>query len=442
MLSLVVADLRSKVSLWSPALLALIVCAACAGGVAVAISSGLRTAGSAPGPDALEGVRVLGGTIGMLTVLAAAGVTGSTAGFVLSAQSQDHALWLIVGFTPRRLRWTLRLEILALALVGAVIGIPLSYATATGILWQWSTIGIVAPGQVPIFEMWQPPTVLLLTVVSAAWGTWGVTRRASRISEMAALREARSGRPHIGWLTAMTAATLFGAGCVIILAITAFPLGGPDDRAAGALSALLVLITATLLVPAWTIRPLLWLWTALVPSRSSSWYLARETCRFASTRSLATVVPFAIGSSLVAVLHGGGTVSGGGSSLAEVGVLIGPTLLVSWTGGVCVIALISRSRSRDHALLEQAGAPPGTVLRVASLEGAIYAATALLYGLVFLLAAVVLLHAVADIGLNSAMTSLPWADFTCLAGLTMGTSIGAVLLSTARRDSRRGARTP
>ncbi|MGO1850519.1 FtsX-like permease family protein [Microbacterium sp.] len=439
MLNTVIADLRSKTSLWLPAMVAFVVGASCAGGVATAISTGLQTASAAPGADALEGVRVLGGMIGVLTILAAAGVIGSTAGFVLSAQSKDHALWLIVGFTPRQLRQTLRLEIFSLSLIAGVIAVPLSYAIAAGVLWQWSTIDIIAAGQGPIFEFWQPLAVLFLAVVSVAWGTWGLTRRAARIPEMAALREARASRPHVGWMKTALAVLLFSCGFTIILAVTSSRLGGPDDRAAGALSALLVLILATLLVPAWTIRPLLWTWTAFVPSRSNAWHLARETCRFASTRSLATVVPFAITSSVLAVLHGGGAISGGGTTLAEVGVLIGPTLLIAWAGGVCVIALIGRSRSRDHELLEAAGAPPGLILRIACLEGAIYAATALLYGLIFLVAAMILLSAVADIVLTSALIALPWGTFAALAVLTLATSIAAVLLSASRRDRRRGA---
>lgn len=438
MLSIVITDLRSKTFLWSPALLALVVGASCAGGVATAIGTGLQTAGSAPGTDALEGVRVLGGTVGTLTSLAAAGVIGSTAGFVVSAQSRDHALWLIIGFTPRQLRRTLRLEILSLALIAGLIAVPVSYATAAGVLWQWSTIGIVAAGQGPIFQLWQPVAVLFLTAVSAAWGTWGLTRRASRIPEMAALREARACTPQVGWMKAVIAVLLLGCGLAIILAVMTSALGGPDDRAAGALSALLVLVLATLLVPGWTIRPLLWTWTALVPSRSDAWHLAREACRFASSRSLATVVPFAIAASLLAVLHGGAAISGGGTTLAEAGVLLGPTLLVAWVGGVCVIALIGRSRSRDHELLEAAGASPSLILRVACLEGAIYAGTALLYGLIFLVAATVLLCAVADVALTSALASLPWGTFAALAVLTLAASIGAVLLSAPRRDRRRG----
>lgn len=436
MLSTVISDLRAKLFLWLPALIALVVGASCAGGVTIAISTGLQTAASAPEADALEGVRVLGGTVGMLTVLAAAGVIGSTAGFVLSAQSRDHALWLIVGFTPRQLRRALRLEVVSLALVAGVIAVPASYGAATGVLWQWSTIGIIATGQGPAFEFWQPLAVLLLTVVSAAWGTVGVTRRAARITEIAALREARASRPHVGRLKSVIAILLFSGGSAIVLAVTTSRLDGPDDRAAGALSALLVLILATLMVPAWTIRPLLWAWTACVLSRSEEWRLAREACRFASTRSLATIVPFATASSLLAVLHGGGVVSGGDSTLAEVGVLMGPTLVVAWSGGVCVIALIGRSRARDHALLKVAGAPPGMILRTACLEGVIYAATALLYGLLFLVFAVILLWITVDMDPAEAVSSLPWGSFAALAALTVTTAVGAVLLSTMRKEQR------
>lgn len=432
MLQLVVAELRTSLRSWIPSLLALVMGAACAGGVCTAISTGLRTAEAASAGDAAEGIRVLGGMICILTVLAAAGVIGSTSGFVLAAQSREHALWLIVGITPRQLRRTLRWQVLMLAIVAGVLAVPLSYVLARGVLWQWSTIGIAAPGQGPIFEPWQPLVVIALTVVCALWGAWGVTRRASRVSEMTALRQSRADRARVGVLTALVAGAAALGGLTMLGAVIFSSLDGPDDRAAGALSALLVLILATLLVPAWTVRPLLWGWTALVRTRSAAWHLARESSRFSSTRSTATIVPFAIASSLIAVLHGGGAMSGGGSTLAEVGVLTGPTLLVAWTGAICTIVLISRSRSRDHQLLEAAGASPALIRQVACLEGGIYATTALLYGLVYLVAATALLTTVADIPLATAMASIPWGIFFGLAGLTLLTSVGAVLLSTPR----------
>lgn len=432
MLKFVLSDLRFHARLWLPAFVSVGLGAACAGGVIIAVSSGLQTAESAPESDALEGVRVLGGTVGMLTLIATAGVIGSTAGFVLASQAQNHASWLLIGFSPKQLRRTLRIEIACLVVLAGAIAVPLSYIAAAVILWQWSTIGIVAVGQRPLVGYWQPFAMLLLVVLSAAWGTWGRTKRASKIPVAGALREARTHRPHIGWFRTAVAIMLFAGGSAILLAVTMLPLSGPDDRAAGAISGLLVLIIATLLVPAWTIRPLLWGWTALVKSHSTSWYLAREACRFAGARSLATVVPFAITSSLLAVLYGGGAISGGGTSLAEVGVLLGPTLVVAWGGGICTIALIGRSRSQEQRLLGVAGASNGLLRRTACFEGLIYALTALMYGALFLVAAILLLSVVSDVTLSFALQKLPWAAFAGLSLLTVGMTVGTILISATR----------
>ena len=436
MLPFALADLRASRRLWLPALVALTFGAACAGGVCIAVSTGLRTAAAAPAPDAIEGVRVLGGTVCLLTVIAAAGVLGTTSGMALAAQSREHALWLLIGFSPSRLRWTLRAQIGALAVAASILAVPLSPLAAAVVLRQWSSMGIIPSEQLPILEVWQPLAVAALTLASAGWGCWGVTRRASRISEMSALRESRAPRPAVTLINGVISVMLLLGAAVIIGAVTMRQLGGADDRAAGALCALLMLILATLLVPAWTLRPLLWVWTAMIPSRSLSWRLARAGARFASARTFATIVPFAIGSSLLAVLHGGGAISGGGTTLAEVGVLIGPTLAVAWVGAICAIALVGRSRRRDQRLLATAGATTGLLRRTACLEGAIYAMTALAHGACFLVAAVVLIRITTGISLAHAATSLPWGTFGGFAALTLVTAVGAVLLTTT--DSPRG----
>ncbi|MGC2941870.1 FtsX-like permease family protein [Brevibacterium sp. FAM 24638] len=429
MLKFMLSDLRFHIRLWLPAFVSAVLGAACAGGVIIAVSSGLHTAEPAPVNDALEGVRVLGGTVSLLTLTATSGVVGSTAGFILTSQAPNHARLLFIGFTPKQLKRMLRAEIACLVLFAAAAAIPLSYAAATVILWQWAAIGIVASGQLPVAAYWHPYAILLLVVLAAVWGTWGPTRRASKIPAATALREASTHKPHIAWVRSGLAVMLFVGGTAILLAVSLLPLGGSDDRAAGALSGLLLLIVATLLVPLWTIRPLLWGWTALVFSQSAPWFLAREACRFAASRTLATVVPFAIASSLLAVLYGGGAISGGGTSLTEIGVLLGPTIVVAWGGGICIIALIGQSRARERRLLIAAGASRKLLLQTVCLEGIIYAITALLYGALFLSATILVLSSVSDISLSSALHELPWSAFLVISLATIGLAIGTALIS-------------
>ena len=186
---------------------------------------------------------------------------------------------------------------------------------------RWSNIGNRTQS---FSSWWWPPSR----------NTWGPTRRASKACRRrtAFARSTATHRPHIAWVRSIVAVMLFVGGAAILLAVSLLPLGGSDDRAAGALCRLfLLLIVATLLVPLWTIRPpALGMDGSRVLVQSAPWYLAREACRFAASRTLATVVPFAIASSLLAVLYGGGAISGGGTSLTEIGVLLGPTVVVAW----------------------------------------------------------------------------------------------------------------
>ena len=67
MLKFMLSDLRFHFRLWLPAFVSAGLGAACAGGVIIAVSSGLHTAEPAPVNDALEGVQgSVGGTVSLL----------------------------------------------------------------------------------------------------------------------------------------------------------------------------------------------------------------------------------------------------------------------------------------------------------------------------------------------------------------------------------------
>lgn len=442
MTRLLLADLRATGHLWIPALSAMTVCAAVGGGVLIAMWTGALTADQAPVSDAEEGIWAVGSTIAMITAIAASGIIGSICGLCLSSRAREHALWLLTGVRPHRLRRALRLQVLLLALLSGIAALPLAYAAAAAVLWQWSAIGIVPPGQVPILHPLQAPLVLALTVLTALWGAAGVTRRAANVPEMRALRESAGGSHHTSWPTILVALGVLALGLVILGVVFSSQLEGPEDRAAGAFSACLMLLLAILLVPGWTLRPLLHVWTALVPSRSLAWRLARADCRYAATRSLTTIVPFAVAASLLAVLDGTTSATAGtATSIAEIAIVIGPALLVSWVGGVCVISMVRRERARDDALLEAAGASAGTRTRAAALEGLVYAVTALMFGALALAASVVFLCAVTGTSVVVAARAVPWDHAAVVSLLTIGTSVGTVLLA-GRRPTAGRAQAP
>lgn len=250
---------------------------------------------------------------------------------------------------------------------------------------------------------------------------------------MAALRDADQPAARVGWARVLGALFLLVLAGVIFGAVFSGPLIGPEERAAGVLSANLLIVIAMLMIGGWTLRPLLWAWTAAIPVTDPAWFVAREACRTRSARSITTVLPFAMALSLLGVLLGAGNVFGAGAvSLQEVLVLIGWVLLMSWVGGVAVIALAGRERERDTALLIVAGARRAVVARAAAYEALIYALTAVLFGAVVTIFTVLTVAEAANIPAGSALMAAPWGLLGLVAGLTLLTTGAAVAPSIVR----------
>lgn len=436
MINLVRADLIAYRAAWAWTLLVVTVGAACSTGVLVSISSAWAQVEFAGASDAREGLQALGANIVLWTVASAAGVVAATASLVLAAQAREHALWVVLGVPRSRVRLVLLGQLAAVGAVGGVLGYPLSFAVAGVALGQWSALGLAPAGLIPQPLWWHLPSAVGLGFLACLWGGWGAARRAARTPEMAALRESAAPTARPGCLTGLLALIVGGTGAALLVVALTRDLGGPEDRAAAVVSAWLCLVTAALLVGAWTLRPLLWGWTGLVPASDPAWHLARASCRHRSGQSITTVLPFALALALLGVLMGGGNVLGGEVGLAEVLVLLGWVLLVAWVGGVAVIALVSRQRGRDAALVAVAGAQPGLLARTTVYEGGIYAATAVVFGLLTMLGAVVTTALAGDIPILLGLARAPWALFAGVALLTVATTCAAVALPARRHADR------
>ncbi|MFC8622910.1 hypothetical protein [Streptomyces anulatus] len=149
--------------------------------------------------------------------------------------------------------------------------------------------------------------------------------------------------------------------------ITGQPLGlelegGIEQRTAFA--GKLFLICLLLLMGPWVLTPLMRLWTALVPSRGVAWYLAVQSCRARAARSVTTVLPFALSLSFIALFMTMGNVMPGSTAgLGDVMTVLDWVFVVSWSGGLAVIALVGRERTRDSAVVAVVGARPGVTTR-------------------------------------------------------------------------------
>ncbi|MEJ1090705.1 FtsX-like permease family protein [Microbacterium istanbulense] len=430
---LVLSDVRMRAAMWLWTLGCASVGAACAAGTIIAMVTAVDAAQRAVDEDMVSAYISLGGNIAFFTALAAAGVVSSTVGLTLTTQRHEHALWVILGIPRRRVVRVLRVELLVLGAVAGLVAVPLAPVVATLTLGQWAGIGLL-PQQPPVsVQGWHIAAALCAGAAPCLVGGWGATRRAARTPEMQAFRDAAETTTRPG-ITRMLFALSLLAG-VVGTWIPGMALeieGGTEQRAVFAFAGSLFLICLLLMLGPWVFTPLLRTWTVLVPAKDVAWHLAAKACRARAARSVTTILPFALSLSLVGLFMVMGAVMPGATvALADVLVVLGWVFVVSWTGGLAVIALVGADRRRDAAIVELAGARPGVIARSTVYEGLIYAGTALVFGALTLVLSVVSISAGARVSAVEVFARLPWDILGWLAALTVALPCLALIVQAA-----------
>ncbi|MFB9994746.1 FtsX-like permease family protein [Deinococcus oregonensis] len=435
MLNLFAADLKHHASQWLWTLAVVIVGGACLGTLLTAATSLAAWAPTQPQrPELLELAMVAKGQVSSYISLATAVVVASTANLTITAQSREYALWKVLGVPQWQISAVILLQLLVVGLVGGFIGGILSPLGAPLYLQTWSDLArVTAP--VPVtFDPALIPLVAGLTALITVLGGFGPARRGGALPAMQALRESEAPQVRVGLFSKLLAGLmLISAGVLWALPLLDKSADAqiPPGIQGGTVSLLLVI--AALLVGPWTVRPLLFAWTALIPSGHPAWFAAREACRHRSGQSMATIMPFAIAVALTGTIFG---MAAGGQSANVSGFLVIFSLVfaISAAGGVANIVLVGRQRGRDHALLRVLGASDWTLAAVPVLEGTIYAVTGILFGMGATLLTATLCGLTAHQPFLKSLVGLPWPT---LAGLALGSlalSIGAVVLSIPRGD--------
>ena len=173
---------------------------------------------------------------------------------------------------------------------------------------------------------------------------------------------------------------------------------------------------------------------ALIPDPGVAWHVAGRTCALESRRSAATVLPFVVTIGLVAISFGPASAS---SEITVTGFtsVFGLPFLVSWTGGVAVIAMSAGRRRRDAALLRAAGAMERDVLAIEVLEGVLHAAAASVLGLFVTLSTAVLVAEAMHRPLASILVGFPWPTLGLVCAATLATTCLAVVVSARAEQS-------
>jgi putative ABC transport system permease protein len=381
---LLLADLVGNARIW---LGIAVVCAASAAVVAVAAA----TAAAAVRTDGDAGLALYGisGVMLLFTAVAAIVVLGSVAGLTVALHRRDHALWQLVGVRPGAVRVVVLVQLLLVGLLGALLGC-LAAAPVLGPYGHWVFTGSEGLGEVDL-RLGPVPAAADVAVVGllVLAGGWRPARRAARVSGLALLREAAVPRLRMGpWRWVLAAVLL----ALVVSVVTSLP-GDGTDRLEEPLSMVAPLVAGLLVaVGPLVTAALTRAWTGLVPTRlSASWYLARNVAFADLDRSTAAINPLVVTIALTGGLYSAhGTVAeadavrtgvlADGVPAQFVVLLLGGPLLLAAVGAAAAVAMSGRSRARDAALLEAAGATPGLVLATAAWEAVIQVGTAALLG--------------------------------------------------------------
>lgn len=431
---LVLSDVRMQASMWLWTLVCAAVGAACSAGSVIAMFTAVSAARAAGDARMVSASIALGGNIVFFTVVAAVGIVASTVGLTLVTQRREHALWVILGIPRNRVRFILRTELVVLGTLAGALAVPLAPLVASIALTQWKSTGLDLHGATVGFQLWHIGAGVLSGVVPCLLGGWGVTRRSAKTPEMRAFRDHSDPLARPGVARSILAFCLLAG--VVGMWIPGLGLeleGGIEQRTAFAFAGNLFLICLLLLMGPWVLTPLVKFWTALVPSRGVAWHLAVQSCRTRAARSVTTVLPFALSLSFVGLFMVMGNVMPGSSAgLNDVLVVLGWVFVVSWVGGLAVIALVGRERTRDSAIVTVAGARPGVATRSTIYEGAIYAGTAIIFGAISIAVTSVTIAVGAKISVFQVLNGLPWSTLGALAAVTLVTTCLALTLQAVR----------
>ncbi len=310
-------------------------------------------------------------------------VLNSVTNLSVAINDRAYALWQLAGIEPAAIRMIVTSQLLILSLVGSLAG-----------------CAIMSPLIQPLYDLFTSSKSLEVLAAKTAFGVDSIilvvvgiavivlvsgmrgARRAARIPAIEALREPTLPRARMGRLSSTIAIGSLALASILVNAMFS-----------GANITLFALLLGPVIAAIFTsAAPLLFAkfvraWTSLVPERmSAAWYLAKHAARFKVSQTTAAVSPLMIGVALTGSLSTVFATSGSAAPIEYVGLLLGAPLLLTTIGVAATIFLTSYSRDRELALIRASGSTDATIIAIAALEAIIHVVTAVLLGLVIVLA--------------------------------------------------------
>lgn len=397
-------------STWLWTFFALVVCSTCVGTVfASAASVSASNAQSGSEELALELQSLVSVLMSFIGITACA-VIATNARLVVLAQSRSHALWKILGMPARKVKRTVIVQVTVLAALAGSLASILAPIASVVYVQTWAETGLPVSGG-PGYSPALPFNTIMLTIVFALTGAWGPARRAARVNELQALRDA------VMPTSRVTKSALFSGVCLVGLAGLCFFAGvadgiNADGEPDAIVAAMLMLLASALALSAWTVPATLNAWSCLVRTRALAWHLARSAVRQRTAQSISASLPYALAISLIGTLYG--SVAAAGVEAEGLGMVLGLVLPICVAGGMGTVAMCGRQRRSDARTLDMLGVDRSNVDLANALEGASYGITGVAFGWFFTLASSLVGALLLDIPVMLGLSHLPWGLLTLL----------------------------
>ena len=396
--------------------------------------------------ETLETMATVVGGWGLLIVVFA--VT-STLTLSVQQRTQEIALLKSVGATPFQIGRMIVVEAGVLAVVAALLAIPLSIGGGALLLSLLKGTDQVADGVGYSFGPIGLQIGIGITFVSAFVAALITARRVTRMRTKEALLSAAVGDSRMGRVRTVAAWIFIAAGIdCAILTVTAFRDKGIESMATAAQGAILISIGFALFAPV-LLRRVTALITAPLQAAGASGYLTALNVR-QKTQQLATaLVPvilftgIATGTLYMQTIENSVPADQTASPAVLADAKAAETLNLVVVGMIAVFAAImlvntlvaaTTHRRREFGQQRLVGSTPGQVLRMVGLEGAALAVTGVLFGSVAAVATVV--------PYSIARTDKVFPDLSIAIYLGVVVVAGALTLAASLGTARRAIRIP
>ena len=346
-----------------------------------------RAAGVSPAELEMSGLSIY-----IYSALVAIPVVAVVGQSCVQALRTNWARWRLAGAVPRQVFFSVIMTIATLGLVSCIPGI------LVGILVDQTFSSIltrIASEKMGAIEVIQTPTTILFTAVSvvgiAVLGAFGPARTAVKVPATEAIREMSLSIRRMS-LTRWGLGALWSLICAaqLFLAFTIQPQKIDDGLPAGGgqamLAAILISILSVIIAPA-LVPGLLKVWSLPLAHLGGPWLVARRSTSWRASLSGSAVALLGLGFSFTAALMTNLYTTESVVASAHLPnkinqldtlVMIAILGLIALLGAIAVVAMTSRSRQREFAILRCGGSTIEQIRAQAVIESLLYTCTALL----------------------------------------------------------------